>query len=382
VSKAFLLEFGLLTKRPNPMPVHHKYRPQQLALAIALVLGCADVASAQQPEPPSPANAAVAALGADKGNASDTIEQLPTGTTANLAKATLNSDSSVTATMFSAMRQSAANKNDSRVWLQALGYGGTLDREFDAMKYATQGLVLGADWAFDEEWSIGVMGGQSQTHLDSRELDGDLDSWHLGAYALRQSGPMSLRLGASYSNHDGSTQRLVDFNGFSDRPKGKYDASTQQAFAEVGYNLGRANINIEPFAGLGYQRYQRSGYTEQGGSAALKVDDQFQNNLSSTLGLRLAKLNTLDNGMQLTPRFSASWKHLYGDVSTETRQRLITGGRNYTVSGAPLDRDSLMVGAGLELGLSAQHTLGVGINGEMGTDSRNHGATAQWRMTF
>ncbi|WP_411740577.1 autotransporter domain-containing protein [Pseudomonas sp. BF-R-19] len=368
------------------MPVQHKYRPQQLVLAIALALGCADVASAQQPAPPSPENA------------SDAIEQLGAGTIANLVNATLNSDSSVSAAMLSAMRQSdsasgfssqkrasrptAADNSASRVWLQALGYGGTLDRDYDALKYSTQGLVLGADWAFDEEWRIGMMAGKSQTRLDSRDLDGDLESWHLGAYALRQSGSMSLRLGASYSNHDGSTQRQVTFNGFSDRPKGRYDANTQQAFAEVGYNLGRANINIEPFAGLGYQRYQRDGYTEKGGTAALKVEGQEQNNLNSTFGLRLAKINTLDNGMQLTPRFSASWKHTYGEIATKTRQRLITDGRKDTVSGAPLDRDSLMVDAGLELGLSAQHTLGVGINGEMGTDSRNHGATAQWRMTF
>jgi outer membrane autotransporter protein len=150
----------------------------------------------------------------------------------------------------------------------------------------------------------------------------------------------------------------------------------------VGYNLGRANVSIEPFASLGYQRYQRDGYTEKGGAAALKVQSQTQNNLNSTFGLRLAKLNTLDNGMQLTPRFSAGWKHTYGDVYSETRQRLVTGGKNYSVHGAPLDRDSLLVDAGLDLGLSANHTLGVGLNGEFGTDSRNHGVTGQWRMNF
>lgn len=226
------------------------------------------------------------------------------------------------------------------------------------------------------------LGREVRDSPDSRGLDGDLDSWHLGAYALRQNGPMSLRLGATYSNHDGSTKRRVAFNGFSDRPEGRYDANTQQAFAELGYNLGRANVSIEPFASLGYQRYQRDTYTEKGGAAALKVHGQTQNNLNSTFGLRLAKLNTLDNGMQLTPRFSAGWKHTYGDVYSDTRQRLVTGGKNFTVSGASLDRDSLLVDAGLDLGLSAKHTLGVGLTGEVGTDSRNHGVTGQWRMSF
>ncbi|WP_454877083.1 autotransporter outer membrane beta-barrel domain-containing protein [Pseudomonas farris] len=358
-------------------------------------------ATDKPPKASSPTNAAVAALlSADKQTASVAIEQLAGGNNANLAKATLNSDSPISATMLSAMRQldsassyanstkrnaprlAAGSKDNGRVWLQALGHGGTLDRDHDALKHSTQGLVLGADWSDDEEWRIGVIGGKSETRLDSRGLDGDLDSWHLGAYALRQNGPMSLRLGATYSSHDGSTKRRVAFKGFSDRPEGRYDANTQQAFAELGYNLGRANVSIEPFASLGYQRYQRDTYTEKGGAAALKVHGQTQNNLNSTFGLRLAKLNTLDNGMQLTPRFSTGWKHTYGDVYSDTRQRLVTGGKNFTVSGAPLDRDSLMLDAGLDLGLSAKHTLGVGLTGEIGTDSRNHGVTGQWRMSF
>ncbi|SEC20530.1 outer membrane autotransporter barrel domain-containing protein [Pseudomonas frederiksbergensis] len=353
------------------------------------------------PKASSPTNAAVVALlSADKQTASIAIEQLAGGQNANLAKATLNSDSPISATMLSAMRQldsansysnsskrnaprlAAGSEDNGRVWLQALGHGGTLDRDYDALKHTTHGLVLGADWGIDEEWRIGVMSGKSETRLDSRGLDGDLDSWHLGAYALRQNGPMSLRLGATYSNHDGSTKRRVAFKGFSDRPEGRYDANTQQAFAELGYNLGRANVSIEPFASLGYQRYQRDTYTEKGGAAALKVQGQTQNNLNSTFGLRLAKLNTLDNGMQLTPRFSAGWKHTYGNVYSDTRQRLVTGGKNFSVSGASLDRDSLLVDAGLDLGLSAQHTLGVGLTGEVGTDSRNHGVTGQWRMSF
>lgn len=353
------------------------------------------------PKASSPTNAAVVALlSADKQTASIAIEQLAGGQNANLAKATLNSDSPISATMLSAMRQldsansysnsskrnaprlAAGSEDNGRVWLQALGHGGTLDRDYDALKHTTHGLVLGADWGIDEEWRIGVMSGKSETRLDSRGLDGDLDSWHLGAYALRQNGPMSLRLGATYSNHDGSTKRRVAFRGFSDRPEGRYDANTQQAFAELGYNLGRANVSIEPFASLGYQRYQRDTYTEKGGAAALKVQGQTQNNLNSTFGLRLAKLNTLDNGMQLTPRFSAGWKHTYGNVYSDTRQRLVTGGKNFSVSGASLDRDSLLVDAGLDLGLSAQHTLGVGLTGEVGTDSRNHGVTGQWRMSF
>lgn len=355
-------------------------------------------ASATAQKPPATTNAAIdALLASNKQTATLALEQLAGSSNANLAKATLSSVDPVSGSMLSAMRQlgsrdlrernnaprlAAGNEDNGRVWLQALGHGGKLDRDVEPLQHSTKGLLIGADWSLDEEWRLGLMGGTSRTRLDSKELDGDLDSWHLGAYALRQNGPMSLRLGATYSSHDGNTARRVAFTGFSDRPKGNYDASTQQVFAEVGYNLGRANISIEPFASLGYQRYQREGYTEKGGAAALKVQDQAQSNMNSTVGLRLAKVDTLDNGMRLTPRFSAGWKHTYGDVYTHTRQRLVTGGSNYNVYGVELDRNSLLVDAGLDLGVSANHTVGVGLNGEIGSDSRNHGVMGQWRMAF
>ncbi len=359
--------------------------------------------AAAQPVPQltKPANAAVAALlTSDKTTAPIALDQLAAGSNANLAKATLSSITPVSTSMLSAMRQldnhsastygsrssprqAAGNEDSGRVWIQALGLGGKVDRDADGiLQHATQGLVVGADWRLDEHWHVGLIGGKSQTKFDARQYDGDLDSWHLGAYAMRQDGPLSLRLGATYASHDGSSTRRVAFKGFSDRLKGNYDANTQQAFAEAGFNLGRDSVILEPYASLGYQRYQRDSYNEKGGDAALKVFGQTRDNFSSTFGLRLAQINTLDNGMHLTPRLSAGWKHTFGAIDSDTRQQLRKGGKRFEVTGAELDRNSLAVDAGLDLGLSAAHTLGVGLTGELGNDSRTYGVAGQWRMAF
>ncbi|WP_412546977.1 autotransporter domain-containing protein [Pseudomonas sp. MWU12-2029] len=345
----------------------------------------------------SAGNAAIeAVLAADQTTAALAYDQLAGGSNANLAKATLSSVTPVSASLLSAMHQlddihdaqgnaprhAAGNADTGRVWLQALGHGGKLDRDMEPMQHSTKGLLLGADWRLDEAWRLGLMGGSSDTRMDSKELDGDLDSWHIGAYALRQTGPLSLRLGAAWSNHEGSTRREVAFGRFHDRLKGNYHASTRQVFIESGYNLGRASVSIEPFAGIGYERYQRDGYTEKGGDAALKVHAQSQGNFNTTVGLRMAKVSTLDNGMRLTPRFSAGWKHVYGETYTSTRQRLAKGGHDYTVYGAELDRNSLKLDTGLDLAISNNHAVGVGLTGEIGTDSRNHGVSGQWRMAF
>ncbi|QHF53600.1 autotransporter outer membrane beta-barrel domain-containing protein [Pseudomonas sp. S49] len=360
-----------------------------------------ETAEQPAPAPLKPTNAAVAALlTSDKTTAPVAIEQLAASSNANLAKATLSSITPVSASMLSAMqqlnsrygsaygsgnspRQAAGGADSGRVWIQALGHGGKVDRGFDStLKHATQGLVMGADWRLDEQWHIGLVGGKSQTRLDARQYDGDLDSWHLGVYAVRQDGPFSLRLGATYASHDGDSKRRVAFNGFSDRLKGNYDANTQQAFAELAVNVGRHNATLEPFASLGYQRYQRDSYSEKGGDAALKVFGQTRDNLSSTFGLRTAKITRLDNGMTLTPRFSAGWKHTFGEIENDTRQQLVKGGKRFEIAGAALDRNSLSLDAGLDLGLSANHTVGVGLTGEVATDSRTHGVMGQWRMAF
>lgn len=356
-------------------------------------------------------NALISTSTATAGSA---IEQLAGSSNANLANATLASTSQVGATIMSAMQgmnsgssllvglneketsalaasgvpNAARNLNDpnarGRVWLQGIGSYGKLDGEHGSagMEQRTNGSVLGVDWALTPAWRMGVLGGYSRTHLDSSGVDGKVNSWHVGAYAQRQDGPLALRLGAAYSRHDGESKRTVEFDGFRDRPKGDYDADSQQAFAELGYAMGSGRLNVEPFANLGYQRYHRDSYTEKGGAAALSVDDQSQDNFSSTFGVRLAQLTQLDNGMSLTPRGSLGWRHTFGDVDSNTRQAFVLGGSAFSVEGTALDRDSLMVEAGLDLGISARHTLSVGYNGELGSNSRNHALMGQWRMSF
>ncbi|KWU52822.1 autotransporter outer membrane beta-barrel domain-containing protein [Pseudomonas palleroniana] len=355
-----------------------------------------------------------ALLGTSELTASAAIEALAGSSNANLASATLAASAQVGTSMLSAMRQmsssssllvglestqtpalaatgipsSARNLNDpharARVWLQGIGSYGKLDGQHgtDASQQRTQGSLLGVDWSLSSLWRLGVLGGYSKTDIDSHNVDNTLRSWHVGAYAVRQDGPLALRLGAAYSHHTGDNKRTVAFEGFSDRPKGDYNADSQQAFAELGYALGSGRFSIEPFANLGYQRYHRDSYSEKGGDASLKVSAQTLDNLSSTFGARVAHLSQLDNGISLTPRATLGWRHLYGNVDSETRQAFLVGGDAFSVEGSALDRDSLMVEVGVDVGLSAQQRFSVGYNGELGSSSRNNALVGQWQMSF
>ena len=355
-----------------------------------------------------------ALLNTSTATAGSAIEQLSGASTANLAGATLAGSAQVGSSMLGAMQsmgggggllvglsqddtpvlaatglpQGVRNLNDpsalGRLWVQGLGSYGKVDGSHgsSSLEQRTGGAVLGLDWAVGSDWRLGVLGGYSRTRLDATGLDGNVDSWHAGVYALRQSGALALRLGAAYSRHDGDSKRDLGFSGFEERIKGNYDADSQQAFAELGYALGSGRLSAEPFANLGYQRYHRDAYREKGGDAALAVEADTQDNVTSTFGVRIAHLGQLDNGMSLTPRASLGWRHTYGSLDTRTRQAFIAGGDAFSVEGSALDRDSLVVEAGLTLGVSARQSVGLGYSGELGSNSRNHALMGQWELKF
>jgi outer membrane autotransporter protein len=369
----------------EPQPSHPTSEPAAPPAVVS-----AEAKPAAKPELVKPApkpNAAInALLGTNMATAAVAIDQLSGRDTANLGNATLNSVAPISSGMLSAMgrRNPAAGHDNGQVWVQAIGNSGSLAKQPGgvAMKHSTQGVMLGTDWAVSPDWRLGVIGSTTRTRLDSDQFDGALDSWLVGAYALRQDGPLALRLGVVHGNHDGSTKRHVAFNGFRDRLKGRYDATTQQVFGQLGYQLDIGHFELEPYAQVGYQRYQRDGFTEKGGDAALQYNGQAQEHFSSDLGLRLARPFLLDRGMRVTPRLDIGWKHLYGDVQGSSHQRLVRGSSTYRIKGGELDRDSMLLQAGLDLAVSPRHILGLSYSGETGQDNRNGALMGQWRMTF
>ncbi|WP_318646596.1 autotransporter outer membrane beta-barrel domain-containing protein [Pseudomonas sp. Pdm06] len=369
-------------------PLHHVTPKPAEPAKIARATPTPTPTSQTQTTHPAPKpNAAInALLGSNRVTAADALDQLSGYDTADLGNATLSSVAPISTGMLAAIGQntSQGTHGNGQVWVQAIGNSGRIGKHLDdyALKHSTTGLLLGTDWTINPTWRLGVIGAKSETRLDGHRFDGRLDSWHVGAYALRQDGPLALRLGAVYGDHDGSTKRHVAFNGFSDRLKGRYDANTQQVFGQIGYNLDVGHFDIEPYVQLGYQRYQRDRFTEKGGDAALRFESQTQDHYTSELGLHLARPFVLDQGARLTPRLNVGWKHLYGDVRGSSRQRLVGGGKTYTVEGIELDRDSLLLEAGLDLAVSPRHTLGVSYQGETGQDNRNGALMGQWRMMF
>ena len=322
----------------------------------------------------------------DPGGMGAALEQLAGSQNANLAAATQNTTQQLGSQLLSTL-QALPDTDEGHFWTKGVRNEGRLARQGGSAGVSTdtQGLMLGADWALDQAWRVGVMGAKTSSRFDAQRFDADLDSWHLGGYAVRQDGPLALRLGGIYSRHAGTNKRRIQLLDYEEQLKGSYDAQSQTLFSELGYRLGSADVSAEPFIGLGYQRYHRDSFKERGGLAALNVGSQTQQNLNSTVGLRLATEYRFDHQVSLTPHLSTRWKHLYGAVDSQVRQSYRhTPGLidDFTITGTSLDRDSLELQAGLDLALSAQHTVGLSYSGQAGTHSRNQGLMGQWMMSF
>jgi outer membrane autotransporter protein len=326
------------------------------------------------------------ALSQQPGGLGAAFEQLAGSQNANLAGATQNATAHISNSLLATLR-TLPSDGDGRLWVQGLGNGGKLDKQggSDGLKHGTKGLMLGADWAVGDAWRVGVIGAKSTSELQAQRFKGELDSLHLGGYAVRQDGPLALRLGAFYSDHAGKNTRDVNVLDFKQQLQGNYNAQSQTVFSELGYQLGTADVHVEPFAGLGYQRYHRDSFKEKGGWTALNVGPQTQQNLSSTLGLRLATVYRFDNQMSLTPHLSTHWKHLYGEVDSQVRQSSRAAQGNidsFTITGTSLDRNSLDMQAGLDLALSTEHSVGLTYSAQAGTHSRSQGLMGEWKMSF
>lgn len=179
--------------------------------------------------------------------------------------------------------------DDGGAWAQLLGAWAHASGDANATGYqaSTHGVFMGLDSALANESRLGVATGYTRTSLDSGyNSNADSKNYHLAVYGGKQFGELALRAGGGYTWHRFDTSRSVNYGMQSDHETAKYSARTRQVFAEAGYSVKSARVNMEPFASLAYINFQNNSISEDGGAAALHGDKQHTDATVSTLGLR------------------------------------------------------------------------------------------------
>lgn len=281
-------------------------------------------------------------------------------------------------------RPAAADTKRSAAWVHAFGSWGEWDGDGNAAALDRDigGIFLGGDGAVLDTLRLGFLAGYSRTSIDveDRASSASVDTITLGVYGGAAWGPIGLRFGAAHAWHDVEVARTAAFPGLSQTLSAAYDATTAQIFGEVGYEIDTALARLEPFAGIAWAQVTTDSFTETGGTAAVSGRDDTEELGYTTLGLRVeAELPFGGIGARLHGTFG--WRHAFGDV-TPASHLSFAGGTPFSVLGAPIARDALVLEAGLDFALGSNATLSVSYNGQLASEARDHGVKADFHMLF
>ncbi len=273
---------------------------------------------------------------------------------------------------------------DAGAWAKGFGSWGQRDADGNAAQIERDivGVMLGTDAALGESARVGVFGGYSRSTFDlaGRNSAGSADTYHLGAYAGGRFGGFGVSVGAAFAWHDVSASRAIAFTGFNDSAQGQYDGRTSQVFGEVGYRLGDESTYAEPFAAIAVVDFSGDAFAENGGAAALVVDEREEGSTFTTLGLRgHAQLGKDDDGPRL--RGSLGWRRAHGNRLSNSVHN-VTGSDDFTIAGVATARDVVAVEAGFDWAVSEQVVIGMDYNGVFGSAIGDHGIQARLTIRF
>lgn len=270
------------------------------------------------------------------------------------------------------------------LWVQSYGTWSknSSDDNATTMDQTTTGVFAGYDAEIGENVRLGALAGYSRTSfdVDSRASSGSSNNYHVGLYGGSRWGNTSLSGGVAYSAHSVDTSRSVWFTGLAEQLNADYHANTVQVYGEISHKLQAGGAVFEPFANLAYVHLKTDGFTESGGQAALRFDENTQNVTFSTLGLR-AVTQLMLGSVQTNVTGVLGWQHGYGDVESADRAAFATG-TAFDVSGIPVAKDSALVQLGFDFKASEQATLGVSYKGQFGSGVQSNSVNAKLGIKF
>lgn len=269
-------------------------------------------------------------------------------------------------------------------WMSGYGAWGQTNGDGNAalMTHDIGGFLIGADAPVFDSWRVGVFGGYSRSTfaVSGRLSSGWSDNFSLGAYGGSRWGSLGLRLGTAYTWSGVSTQRGVQFSGFSDSLAGSYQAGTFQVFGDAGYRLDAGAVSFEPFVGLAFVDVTSGGFSERGSLAALTAQGGDTAMGLSTLGVRTAASFAVA-GVDLTAALTAGWRHAWGAVTPYSTVSF-GGSSAFNVAGVSVAQNAALVEGGLSTDLASNVSAGLLYTGQFGSGTISQGLRGNVSIKF
>jgi outer membrane autotransporter protein len=265
----------------------------------------------------------------------------------------------------------------------------TVDNEdFNAPGYdiTTGDFTLGADYRVSKHFAIGLDGGYSNSRADLVD-DGrvEVDGGKIGTYATvfgkgfwGSKVHLDGAVGGGLNNYD--TRRTGLQN---ESVRGTTDGSEFNALIAYGADWTFGCFNIGTWSTVQYTNVNIDEFTEEGSLAPLEIQDQDEDSIRATTGLR-ASYDIKAGRAIIRPEVRAAWQHEYGDRSYHIDSRFASGaGDVFRVHGPTIGRDAALVGAGVNIQWSRRVSTYVYYDGVLGRDNYdNNAVTGGFRFGF
>ena len=197
---------------------------------------------------------------------------------------------------------------------------------------------------------------------------------------------MDYRVGGTYTQHDVTASRRVNFKGLDESLKGSFKANTTQIFGEIGSRVAiSSDFMIEPFANLAFVRNDQKAFDEQpvAGSTALSALHSVKNSQDmafTTIGVRAAADYAVGKA-KLSVRGMVGLRSVIGkNVPLSTHQFSLSD--EFTVAGVPVAKNLLVTEVGVGYDINDQVSMGVSYTGQYASGSRNQGLKATLEIKF
>lgn len=277
--------------------------------------------------------------------------------------------------------------NDHEYYFWVKGFGNFGDRDskdgVNGSDYDIVGVATGLDYQINPDFRAGVSLGLSDTDVeyDDTRDSSRIDSFYGALYGTYRGFDGYIDALLTYAYLDNETDRYVDF--VSEKNEGNFDGYEILATVEAAKNYSFKSILIQPLLGfeLGYQR--QDGYTETGGSSALRYDDQSFESYKGSLGVKGSKYFYKNDRQSLWGQLQAKWTHEFGDTAADIDVSFAsTPGYRFTIKDGKMDRDSAILGTGVKYEPSKNTLLFVDYDVLINNDTFAHILNGGIRLAF
>lgn len=277
------------------------------------------------------------------------------------------------------------------VWAQEIGYfvsrtPATLNgQEFTGSGF---GIALGIDGPLDNGALFGLSASLITSEVaEEGRPEGEIATsfGNLSAYLGTAAGPVDLDFVAGFGAGKMSSQRAVQIGStFSAESEADW-------WAYNGHGLIRASVPlalgdmfvITPQTQLTYVFLSESGYSEEGGGAAIdyEVDAATSQRLWGDVGLELAARFRTRGQTVIAPRVFVGYRANLIDEQAERSFRFVSGGDSFTLTDEGYGDGGALVGFGVNA-TNGYSTFALGYEGEYGDQIQRHSINAAIRFRF